>query len=597
VDDRLSSLERKIEELSGALSALEQRLAALEFRGLAPADAAPGGAAPAAGESWADAPAPADVNVVAVLSLVGRTCLVLGGAYLLRWMTDEGTLPRTGGTLVGIGYAMVWLALAYRLDESRQRLVAPFYGVATALTAFPLLWEATVRIKLLSPEQGALAMTGVTAVALLVAWSRRIQSLAWIVTIGALLATLMFLAALGPIVPFGFFLAFLGVVTLWMGYTLDWIWLRWPVAFVADFTVAVMAMSVTGIWQRQGAGAVMRLQLAMFGGYLVSIAARTLWRSRDVIPFEVVQTLALLVVGFGGAVYVMESTGSGATGLGIASLVFGAGSYGVAFAFVDRREGHWKNFVFYNSVALVFTLAGVALTVDGGARVVIWAALAVVSAALGHRYRYSTAAVGSHSAVYIVAAAASSGLFAHMTDAFTASASGAWAPLSAPALVVLASAAVCAAIPVPARRDSWGRYTRLPKLILVVVLLLGAGGVLVGIAAAALSARSGAGPDPAAVAAIRTTVLGAATLLLAWAGGRGLFSEGRWLMYVVLVVGGMKLLVEDFVAGRPSTLVLSLAVYGTALIVAPRLARRDSANPAPPPAPASDSAAGPPQKT
>jgi hypothetical protein len=63
-------------------------------------------------------------------------------------------------------------------------------------------------------------------------------------------------------------------------------------------------------------------------------------------------------------------------------------------------------------------------------------------------------------------------------------------------------------------------------------------------------------------------------LLLAFLGGRGLFPEGRWLTYVVLIVGGLKLLVEDFPQGRPATLVLSLAVYGAALIVAPRWVRR-----------------------
>jgi hypothetical protein len=84
----------------------------------------------------------------------------------------------------------------------------------------------------------------------------------------------------------------------------------------------------------------------------------------------------------------------------------------------------------------------------------------------------------------------------------------------------------------------------------------------------------GQSADAALVAAIRTVVVGAAVLLLAWAGGRGVFAEGRWLMYVVLVLGGIKLLTEDFPAGRPATLVLSLAVYGAALIVAPRWVRR-----------------------
>jgi hypothetical protein len=571
MDDRLEALEQKVSELTGTVAALERRLAAVEAQGPAAARSA-AVVRPADEDLDLGDLAPAEVTVVAVLSLIGRTCLVLGGAYLLRALTDAGTLPRAGGTLLGLAYAVAWLGAAYRLDATRQRLVAPFYGMATALTAFPLLWEATVRVKLLSPEWGAASVAGVTALALLVAWRRRIHSLAWIITVAGLLATLLFMAALGPSVPFGFYLAFLGIVTLWMGYTLDWIWLRWPVAFVADFAVVVMAATVTETWQRGGAGAVMMLQLALFGGYLVSIATRTLYRSRDVIPFEVVQTLALLVVAFGGAAYVMRSTGSGAVGLGVAALVFAVGSYGVALAFVDWREGHWKNFVFYNSLAVVFMLAGVGLTVGSSLQAVIWSGLAVASALLGHRY--SAVALGSHSAVYVVAATLASGLLAHLSDAFTTSAAHGWAPLSVSAVVVLASAAACGAIPVSTARHSWGRYSRLPKVVIVVTLLLGAGGALIGLLVPMVAGQPGAGADPAIVAAIRTVVLGAAVFLLAWAGGRDVFAEGRWLMYVVLLLAGVKLLVEDFVSGRPSTLVLSLAVFGAALIIAPRWVRR-----------------------
>ena len=512
--------------------------------------------------------------MLAVFTLIGRTCLILGGAYVLRWMTDEGTLPRVGGTVLGIAYAIACLVPVYWRDGARQRLSAAACGVATALVAFPILWEATVRVKLLSPTMAALSMGGVTALALFVAWRRRVQALAWIISLGGLVATMFFLPVLGPATSFGFYLAFLGVVTLWMGYSLDWIWLRWPVAFVADVCVLAMAVTVTGASQRQRAGEVMVLQLAIFAGYLVSIAARTLWRSRDVIPFEVVQTLALLVVAYGGAVYVMQETGAGAAGLGVASLVFGLGSYGVAIAFVDRSEGHWKNFFFYSSLGVVFTLAGVGLTVGASTQAMVWAGLAVAAAALG--YRYSAIAVGAHSAIYLVAGASVSGLFTFMTDAFTAPATRVWAGISLPAWVMLASAAACAAIPVTAEPQYRGRPARIPQIVVVVMLLVGAGAAIIGYAVPLVSGVPGQSADAALVAAIRTVVLGAAVLLLAWMGGRGLFDEGRWLMYVVLILGGIKLLAEDFMAGRPATLVLSLAVYGAALIVAPRWVRRYS---------------------
>ena len=571
MDDRLVTLERKVSELSGAVTALERRIAQLESRpaaaGTAAVDEQP---SPEAGDA-ADGDA-SDFSLVAGLSLLGRTCLILGGAYVLRALTDSGTLPRVGGTVLGIAYAIAWLVPAYRLDAARQRLTAASYGAAMALIAFPILWEAAVRVKLLSPEVAALAMGGVTALALIVAWLRRIQSLAWIASVGGLLATLLFLTALGPVTAFGFYLAFLGVVTLWMGYALDWIWLRWPVALVADLCLLVMAGSVTGVWQREGAGAVMVLQLVMFAGYLISIAVRTLWRSRDVIPFEVLQTVALLVVAFGGAVYVMRATGAGATGLGVASLVFGIGSYGVAIAFVDRSEGHWKNFLFYSSLAIVFVLAGVSLTAGPAVQAMAWSVLAIVAALIG--YRYSAAAVGAHSAIYLVAGGAAAALFAFTSDAFMATAARTWTGISPQAWAVLASAAICAAVPVTAEPQFSGRPARIPQIVVVLMLLAGVGAAVIGYSVPLVAGVPGQSADPALVAAIRTVVVGGAVLLLSWLGGRGIFAEGRWLMYVVLVLGGIKLLFEDFVSGRPATLVLSLAVYGAALILAPRWSRR-----------------------
>ncbi len=585
MEDRLALLEQQVRTLAGAVASLERRLATMES---VTAQGAGDGLAPASSPSAPAVPevpgaldgSRSDITVVTVLSLAGRTCLVLGGAYLLRALTDAGTLPRVGGTALGLLYAVAWLVPAYRLDGAGRRLVAPFYGLATALIAFPILWEAAVRVKLLTPAETALAMAAVTALALLVAARRRIQSLAWIISFSGVVAALLLVTVVEPPdLSLGFYLAFLGVCTLWLGYSLDWIWLRWPVAFVADGYLLFVVGSVVGPWHKGDPGAVMVLQLVMFAGYLISIAARTLWRSREVVPFEVVQTVALLVVAFGGAVYVMGSTGAGATPLGLASLVFGAGCYGVAFAFVEWRNGGWKNFAFYTSLAVVFMVAGVGLTMGADTQAMAWAALAVVAAFLG--YRYQAIAIGSHAAIYLVAAGIASALLGTIADAFTASAGHAWTGLSLTAWVVLAATAVCAGIPATVRGASPARHLRVPKVLVVLLLLAGVGGAMITYVVPLISGEPGGAADPAAVTAtVRTVVLGAAVLLLAFLGGRGLFPEGRWLTYVVLFVGGIKLLVEDFPQGRAATLVLSLAVYGAALIVAPRWARHRT-----PPAP------------
>ena len=139
------------------------------------------------------------------------------------------------------------------------------------------------------------------------------------------------------------------------------------------------------------------------------------------------------------------------------------------------------------------------------------------------------------------------------------------------ALVVLG---VCAALPVATHGKTWGRFSRAPKVVLLVTFLLGAGGIVVSLGARVLPTGEGSGPDPGALATLRTGVLALAALLLAQMGRWKAMPEASWLVYAVLAAGGVKLLLEDLRAGRAATLFISLALYGGALILAPRLARR-----------------------
>ncbi len=579
MEERLAQLEHAVADLARALQETRRRVAELEARPSLSAER-PGGVDDG---TPVLAAASSDLDLATFLSLAGRTCLVLGGAYLLRALTDAGTLPRLGGTALGFAYAVAWLAAALRGRRAARAASDAFHVLATVLIAFPLVWESTVRVQLLSEGGAAVAMSAVTALSLSVAWRRRAQVLGWIVTWGGILTAVAMMAAAGTgqidpttgnravagsAVPMTLYLAFLGVVTLWFAYRLDWTWLRWPPAIVADVTVALLVWNASGAWHRENVGGVMLAQLALFAGYLVSFTARTLWRSRRVVPFEVVQTVMLLIVCFGGAVSLMLTTGANAGALGVVSLVAGACSYAAAFAFVDWRGGHWTNFVFYASLGVIFTLAGTVLVASPGIQAIAWGALALVTAAGGTRY--GTITLSAHASIYAVAAALASGLLAHAADAFVASAADTWAPLLPAAVMVLAASGGAAVTPVSGVNESWGRASRVPKVVLSIVLLWSAGGTLCGACEPFMGGHGGPAPDAAILASLRTSVLAGSVLLLAWA-GRGLFAEGRWLSYVVLIAGGVKLLVEDFPQGRPSTLFLSLAVYGCALIVGPRL--------------------------
>jgi hypothetical protein len=106
------------------------------------------------------------------------------------------------------------------------------------------------------------------------------------------------------------------------------------------------------------------------------------------------------------------------------------------------------------------------------------------------------------------------------------------------------------------------------------VLVWSAAGTLVGALADLLPHGPGASLDGGVLATVRTSVLAAAALAVAWAGRTERFRESGWLLYPLLAAGGVKLLVEDLPRSRPATLFIALALYGSALILAPRLSGR-----------------------
>ena len=128
---------------------LEGRAAAGQEAAAGAGDSAGGpespAAAAAAARGWRDP--------IALLSLLGRLFIVLGGAYLLRAMTDAGAIPPAAGVALGLAYGLVWLVLADRAGGRGQRPAAVFHGIGAAMVAFPVVLEATTRFKVL-PRAG-----------------------------------------------------------------------------------------------------------------------------------------------------------------------------------------------------------------------------------------------------------------------------------------------------------------------------------------------------------------------------------------------------------------------------------------------------------
>jgi len=570
MDDDVSLPKTQLELLASRVAAIEGRLARLESQEPVAAGRAAGGPAEAnrpADESLADFGMP---DVGSVVTLLGRTLFVLAGAFLLRALTDSGRLDAGPGVLLGLAFAITWIVMADRAGGRGHSASAAFHGVAFVLIAFPLLFEATTRFRFLNAGSAAAGLGGCTAIALAVGWRRHLQGLAWIATLGGLATAGALALATAELGPFALFLVLLGVAALWLGYMLEWTLLRWPVALVADLAILVLSVRAVTPAAADTPGMAFSAQGLLLVAYLGSFATRTLLLNRDVIPFEVAQSIAAIVAGLGGAAYLTHMTGGGGLPLGVATLALAAGCYGAAAVFVERRQGRRRNYYFYTSAGLVFALAGGALAMPSAAVGLVYAVLGVVAAWAGRLSRRIT--YRAHGAAYLTAAVVATGLLPHVLYGLGLPiVPGGRASIAMLGVLALCGVAMWGLGPEAApTAPSPGR--RVPRLIVLVLVL---GGLLGAIVSWALPPpASPYAVAPGLVATVRTALLVAGILALALADRAWAFVEGAWLVYPLLVLTGLKFVLEDFRAGQPATLFVGFALYGLALIVGPRLCRR-----------------------
>ncbi len=583
MQERLARLESRLSSLADTVRGLEARLGALEGDGkTAPRVSTP----PALTPPVESGPLPGDEAVVpggrAILPLIGRTLLVLGGAFLIRALTDEGILPPAAGVAVGLAYSVVFGILADRCRGAEGRWSAAFYGLSSTMIALPLLFEAATRFKVLSPLLAAALLTLLTAFLVGVAWRRDVQLVAWLAVLGSLATVFALLLATHAVATLSATLIVLGAGTLWLTYGRRWHGLRWPFALAADLLVSLMAHVAAhpgGLpegYEDLSVRGCLAIALALPVVYLGSIALRTLSRKRSVNVFEVVQAVLALLAGFGGAVRIAWAAGNGSVALGVSALVVAAGCYVVAFSFVERRPEFRNNFLFYSSLAVVLTLAVSPLVFGANLLVPFWCALALTAAFLGARF--DRISLGAHAAAYVCSAAALGGLFVAASRAFFGSARFPFSSPGRDGLVVLATAvASYAAVSwAVAPGDSRRRVDRVPAAVLGLVAVFGLGGGAIDLLALLFGGPVVAGP--ARLAAIRTVVLAVAAFGLALARRHRLFADLAWLAYPVLVAGGIKLLLEDLRVGGPASLVVAFGFYGAALILVPRVFRGGDAS-------------------
>jgi hypothetical protein len=585
MEERTSRLESAVAQLQLTVQTLQKRLDALEARDFARANATTEAAAEASTEA-AHAAAPVRRRVkdqydpIAILSLAGRLLLVLAGGFFLRAITEAGTLSEPIGVSLAFAYAAVWLFMADRAGGRGLVPSAVSHALGATMVAFPLTLEATTRFKVLTGTSSALVIAVMTTALLFVAWRRRLRAVAWIAVIATLPISAILLIQTGVIVPFTVYLIALGVATLWLTYSIDWWGLRWPVALAADIAVAGVTLRAFSPEHRDAPEIAAALQLLLLFSYFGTTAYRTLIRGLGVSRFEIVQTTAALVVSLGGGYFMAQSIAANPALVGLSALLVGMACYGVALSAIAWREGDHLNFYYYTTLGLTLVLAGFALTGGGASIGAVFAVLAALAAFLWARFGRLYMLL--HAAAYLVAAGIVSGAFAYGVRTIVAADEGAWLLPDAVLVLMLVSSALSAAFASKRPTSEDGEFSVGLRFIVILVCAWTVGGVLIGYVAPVAGRMADGSVDPGVLATARTAVLSLSTILIAWMGRHARLREWGWLVYPLLVGIGFKLMTQDFKQSRPATLFIALALFGAALIVAPRLRRRVEKAAAPP---------------
>jgi hypothetical protein len=552
METREQALEEKVTRLSERVDQIEQRLAALSFPSFAPPW--PGGEA-----HLQDVPH-ASPAMARWVTLLGRSCVVLGGAFLIRALTDSRLLPSGVGVAAGIAFAAGCVFFSHRAGVTGATLSAGFHGVSAALIAYPLVLETTTRLGAMSSLIAALTLTGFTALLLMVAWRDRVGWLAWIGVLSCLLTTLILLRVTPARTEFTGVLLVLAAATFWLGDRPRWGGLRWLPALVLDLVILRAVLTSTP--------PVLFYPLALACLSLGLVFSRTAALARPVGFFEVLQTVAGLGIGLAGALRVSVEAGHGSTA--VAGGVLTASLLALFFAawVVPRRGNRDLDFLFYASVSLGLLAFAVWLLTAGDLRGVLWSILAFLTALLGRRKHPDF--LWSFAALLASGAALATGVVREVWQALAGrdpSLGLAMSPGSIIVLVLVVLTYLATVLPprtALAHPATWAS----PRLPAAVLLLVGSAGL----AASLVRACSPFASNLARLATARTLVAVAVALVLALIRRRVACAELKWIAYLALFLGGVELVAQGLPNGQPLLLLVSFVFYGAGLILVPRLA-------------------------
>lgn len=561
----MNDLSETLDLLAERVDALERRVHDLEQ---SPARSAQSEIRqPAADTSVELADLPSSEQISSAFLLLGKCTLGIAGAYFLRALAASSVLPRGLIAAVAIAYAIGWLAAASR-TKAHARSAAALYAGTSALILAPMLWELTNRFHVLAPAASAAVLGLVAAVTTALSWKRP-QAPDFQVAFAAVALTALALSVVTHVMlPYLVLLTFMVVICEYRSMRLGVQGAVRPlVAVIADAGVWFLIViyrnpaSARLDYPPLGTLAMVLPASALFLIMAVSVVVRTAVLRRKITAFETFQSVITFFLWLITLLFLVPQVNSRI--VGIICLVLAAACYVAAWG-MFRPASELRNFHVFAVWSVLLLLSGIYLSLPPAWAIACLALASISSAVIAVRICCIT--LESHGIIYLTVAVAACGMLEYSFQALAGV-----MPAKVSWSVFLVSA--CALLCYIAAREREGEAWQQQALHLVPALF--AVCAIAGLTAQGTLWLVALRIDPAAfhVAFIRTLILCAIAVALAFAGSRWRRPEMTRIAYGALAFVAAKLFFEDLRHGHMEFIAGSIFLFALTLIGVPRLAR------------------------
>ena len=513
------------------------------------------------------------ITRVKILSVIGRTFLILAGAFLLRVFTENQTLTPIVGVAIGLTYALIWLYFADRAARKDEIISASFYGISSVLIAFPLIFEASTKLNVFTSIQTVIVLFILVGIALVVAAYRKLRAVYVFYTLAALFTSMPLMFNSGKVEIFTIFIIIMGLTTTAFKYFRSWHIMPWVAVFFVNFCIGFLTSLASAPEKLVGRYSEVSITFSLIIIifyiiiFLTGFIAATLYLKREISVFGMFQSIFALILGLIGAISITHGMGLGYIILGIFAAIFSIGFYFVAFKYL-RPEAK-VNFYYYIWMAFILAVAGIWILCNENVKILSFGILSLGSIFLTKFVeRFNTLSI--QSALYLILAVwfTNLGQFSISSLISTDNSRIVFSPVI---ILVLILTIIVYFIHVLLGKQE--RKIQIPRFVVLLVSALGIFGFIVSTLSRTFVFTADS-INLSNLALIRTIVLAIFAVILAWLGNKSKLFELSLLVYPVLIIGGLKLLLEDLGTGTPITLFIGFAFYGIALISAPKIKRK-----------------------